>query len=90
MPPIEGKPFILYMSTTTTTLGALLAQHNEERKERAIYYISRSLVGYELNQTTIEHTCLVFVFSTQKLRHYMLNHETLSVAKIDPLKYLLN
>lgn len=47
-------------------------------------------MGYELNYTPIERECLTLVFSTQKLRHYMLNKKTKLIAKIDPLKYLLS
>ena len=54
MPPILGKPFLLYISTTDTALGALLAQNDEQGRERAIYYISQTLVGYELNYSLIE------------------------------------
>lgn len=63
MPPISRKPLLLYISTTQTTLGELLAQQDNEDKERAVYYISHTLVGYELNYTLIEHACLVEVFS---------------------------
>ena len=90
MPLILGKPLILYISATTTSLGALLAQKDDNGRERAIYYISRTLVNYELNYNTIEKACLAVVFASQKLRHYMLAHTTQLVAKIDPLKYLLN
>ena len=90
MPPIEGKPLILYISTIANSLGALLAQQDESRKEREIYYINHTLVQYELNYTCIEKACLVVVFASQKLRHYMLAHTTQLVAKINPLKYLLN
>ena len=76
MPPILGKPLILYISTTTNSLGALLAQQDESGKERAIYYISHTLVQYELNYTSIEKACLVVVFASQKLRHYMLAYTT--------------
>lgn len=90
MPPIQGKPFILYISATNTSLGALLAQHDENNKERAIYYISRALVSYEMNYTIIEKACLALVFSSQKLRHHMLAHSIKIVANIYPLKYLLS
>ena len=53
MPPIQGKPLILYVSTIDASLGALLAQHDENKKERAIYYISRTLVAYEKNYSMI-------------------------------------
>lgn len=73
-----------------TTLGALLAQHDETRKERDIYYISRTLVGHDINYTFIEKACLVVVFPSQKFRHYMLAHQVKLITKIDPLKYLLS
>ena len=53
-------------------------------KERAIYYISRTLAIY------IEKASLPIVFASQKLRHYMLVNITQIFTKIDPLKYLLN
>ena len=40
MPPIPGKPLILYISATVASLGALLTQSDETGKEHAIYYIS--------------------------------------------------
>lgn len=90
MPPIPSKPLFLYISTTSIVLGALVAQHNESSKERAIYYISRTLVGYELNYSPIENTFLAMVFSSQKLRHYMLSHLIKLISKVDPLKYFLS
>ncbi|MCH2901951.1 hypothetical protein K3V98_14790, partial [Listeria monocytogenes] len=65
---------ILYITTTLIALGALLAQLDDACKEMAIYYISHTLVGYELNYTPMEKACLAMVFFTQKLRHYMLSH----------------
>lgn len=32
--------------------------------------------------------CLVVVFASQKLRHYLLSHSIKLIAKINPLKYL--
>ena len=53
MPPIQGKPLILYISAIAISLGALLAQQDESGKEREIYYINQTLVQYELNYTFI-------------------------------------
>ena len=89
MPPIPGKPLILYISAIESTLGALLAQLYEHGKERAIYYISRTLVSYEVNYTSIEKACLAVVFASQKLQHNMLVHTIHLIEKIDLLKYLL-
>ncbi len=70
--PIKGKPLILYIAALDGSLGALLAQHNEEGKEGALYYISRMLVGAEHNYSPIEKTCLALIFAVKKLRHYLL------------------
>eukprot|EP01018_Ginkgo_biloba_P023038 Gb_17942 [translate_table: standard] len=88
--PVPDKPLLLYISATQVALGALLAQHDDQQRERAIYYLSRTLVAYECNYTQIEKTYLAIVFTSQKLRHYMLNNKTRLIAKIDPLKYLLS
>lgn len=55
-----------------------------------ILYQHLTLVGYELNYTPIERACLVVIFASQKLQHYMLNHKVKLIASIDPLKCLLN
>ena len=38
--PMPGKPLVLYIATQEQSLGALLAQKNEEEKEKALYYLS--------------------------------------------------
>lgn len=45
MAPIIGKPLILYITVLKRSLGALLAENNEDGKEQALYYISRTLVA---------------------------------------------
>ena len=57
-PPIlgalmAGKPLILYIVVQECSLGALLAQENEENKENALYYLSRTLARPELNYSPI-------------------------------------
>lgn len=90
MPPIEGKQLFLYILAMQASLGDLLAQEKIEGKEITIYYISRTLVGYEINYTLVERACLAVVFASQKLCHYMLTYPIKLVTKIDPLKYFLN
>ena len=88
--PIVGQPLILYISATSVSLGALLVQLDDNGNEQAIYYLSRTLVGYELNYTAIERVSLAVVFCIQNLDHYMLNHTTYLIVEIDPLKYFLS
>jgi len=41
VPPVSGRPLLLYVSATDVGAGAVLAQNNEENKERAMYYLSK-------------------------------------------------
>ena len=53
VPLVSHKPLLLYISLTEKSIGALLAQENDQGKERAIYYISHTMVKYELNYSFI-------------------------------------
>jgi ribonuclease HI/transposase InsO family protein len=87
--PEKGKPLILYIAALDHSLGGLLAQKNEEGKEVATYYISRTLVGAEHNYSSIEKICLALIFAVKKLRHYLLAHKIQLISRADPLKYLM-
>ncbi|KAG9458214.1 hypothetical protein H6P81_002722 [Aristolochia fimbriata] len=88
--PIVDKPLLLYIAVQEKSMGALLAQCDEDNKERSLYYLIRTLVGVELNYTLIEKTCLALVFAVQKLRHYLLAHSTKLISRADPLKYIMS
>ena len=87
---MPGKPLVLYIVAQEQSLRALLAQKNEEEKEKALYYLSQKLTGVELRYSPIEKMCLTLFFSIQKLRHYMQAHVIHLVAKIDLVKYVLS
>ncbi|KAL9224714.1 hypothetical protein vseg_000724 [Gypsophila vaccaria] len=87
VPPKENLPLSLYITTTLTAMGAMLAQ-TVNGEERAIYYISKKFQDYETRYTPLEKSCLALVWSTKKLRHYMLSHETHVYSVMDPIKYL--
>jgi len=75
-PPVLGasiprKPLVLYIAAQEKSLGSLMVQENEEGKERALYYLSQTLNGAELNYFPIEKMCLALFFIVDKLKHYM-------------------
>ena len=71
-------------------MGALLAQYLEEsRKENAIYYISKKMLPPVEKYSPFKKTCVALVWATRKLRHYMLAFKVLLIARMDPLKYLV-
>ncbi|XP_074298141.1 uncharacterized protein LOC141628960 [Silene latifolia] len=88
--PIPGKPLVLYIAAQERSLGAMCAQEIEDRKEKALYYLSLTLVGAQLNYSPIEKICLALVFAIQKLRHYMQAYTIHVVSKADPIKYILS
>ena len=88
-PLVPGRPLLLYVSATCATIGAMVVQHDENgKKERAVYYLSRSLTTYEERYTPMEKTCLATVFATQKLAHYFKAHLVKLITHMDPIKYL--
>ncbi|TYK05704.1 uncharacterized protein E5676_scaffold98G001850 [Cucumis melo var. makuwa] len=88
--PAAGKPLILYIAAQETSLGALIAQENDKGKECALYYLTRTLTGAELNYSLIEKMCLALFFAIDKLRHYMQAFTIHLVEKADPVKYILS
>lgn len=71
------------------SLGALLAQKNDEGQERALHYLSRKMVDAENKYSPIEKMCLALIFPVKKLRHYLLVHQTMLISKADPIKYIM-
>ena len=66
----------------------MLAQEDDDKNERAIYYLSKRFHNYEIRYTSIENSCFALVWAIQKLRHIILPFQTWVVARMDPLKYL--
>ena len=65
--PVKGRPLILYIAAQDSSVGALLAQHNDEGKEAACYYLSRTMVGAEQNYTGMP--CFNFCLEESKTLH---------------------
>ena len=90
VPHIPGRPLLLYLSVSDMALGCMLAQLDDSRKERAIYYLSKRMLEYECRYIMIERLCLALVWATKRLRHYVKNYSILLVSRLDPLRYLFD
>ncbi|RDX91799.1 hypothetical protein CR513_26156, partial [Mucuna pruriens] len=86
---VQGKPLILYLTVLNESMGCMLGQQDEAGKERVIYYLSKKFTDCEKRYPALERTCCALVWATKRLRQYMLFHTTRLVAKIDPIKYIL-
>ena len=89
IPPQQGRPFRLYLSTDGMVIGSALIQEFE-RKERVIYYLSIRLIDAETWYSAIQKLCLCLYFSCVKLRHYLLSTECTVICKDDVVRYMLS
>ena len=53
-PPTPGRPLLLYLFVSDVALGCMLAQFDDSGKERAIYYLSKTMLDYETRYVVIE------------------------------------
>ena len=88
MPPQYGRPLLLYLSIIRDTTRSVLIKENDDKNERAIYYLSKRFHNYETGYIPIEKSCFALVWAIEKLRHIILPFQIWVVAKMDPLKYL--
>ena len=86
--PLPRKPLLLYIANIEQSLGALLAQDQEE-VEKPVYYISKLLRGPELRYSIAKKVSLSLAFAMSKFNHYFLWHRVQLVTKSNPMKYLL-
>jgi len=87
--PVTEKPFLKYVRAMDHSLGALLAQNNDQRYEQAIYYLSRTMIGAEHRYNPIKKECLALVFAVQKMRHYLVGQTINVISRVDPLRLLM-
>ena len=89
VPPIQGKPLILYLIVHERSMGCVLRQRDETgRKEHAIYYLSKKFTYYESRYSSLEKMCCALAWAAQRLRQYMLYHTTWPIAKLDPIRFI--
>ena len=65
--PIPGKPLKLHLVTNEKPIEALIAQDDQERIERPVYYISRKLKDAETRYPRAEKACLALIYVAQRL-----------------------
>ena len=68
----------------------MLAHLDDLGKERAIYYLSKRMLDYEMRYVMIKSYCLALVWATRRLRHYMTEYSVHLISRLDPLRYLFD
>ena len=89
VPPVPGRPLILYMTMLDESMGCMLGKHDKSgKKERFVYYLSKKFTACEMNFSLLERTCCALVWAAHRLRQYMLSYTTWLVSKMDLVKYI--
>ncbi|XP_070032719.1 uncharacterized protein [Nicotiana tomentosiformis] len=89
VPSEPGRPLFLYLTVLENSFGCVLGKHDvTEKREQAIYYLSKKFTSYEAKYTLLERTCCALTWVAQKLRHYLLAYTTYLITRMDPLKYI--
>ena len=63
---------MLYVVSSNTTIGMVLAQENPNIQEHVIYYLSKSLIDSETHYSCVEKLDLAMVIDIQNFHHYIL------------------
>ena len=88
-PPDYSKDFLLYVASSTTTIGLVLAHEDPNGQEHVIYYASKNLIDSETRYSHVEKLALAMVIAVQKFQHYILLHTTRVLADQNPMYYIL-
>jgi hypothetical protein len=88
-PPDYNKDFLLYLAAAESTIDMVLVQEDDLLEEHVIYYLSRGLVGPELNYSHIEKLALAAVHVVQRFHHYILLRKTTVIVIVNPFQYVL-
>ena len=89
VPPVKGRPLLLYLTILDESMGAILGQKDAVTwKEHAVYYLSKKFNECESRYSLIERTCCALAWTVRRLRHYMLYYETWLISRMNPLKYI--
>ena len=90
VPSLSRHPLLLYFSISDMALGCMLTQLDDSGNEQAIYYLSKRMLEYEMRYVMIEGLCLVLVWATRRLRHYMIEYPVHLISHLDLLRYLFD
>ncbi|GAU39327.1 hypothetical protein TSUD_60780 [Trifolium subterraneum] len=70
IPPVEGRPLIMYLTVLEESMGCVLGQKDETgRKEHAIYYLSKKFTDCESRYFMLGKTCCALAWAA-KLEDY--------------------
>ena len=86
--PDDSKPFLVKCDASDVALGAVLAQVDDQGRERALAFASRSLKAAEKNYMITEKECLAIVWALKRWRNTLLGRSFVVYTDHRPLRWL--
>ena len=65
IPWVHGKTLLLYLCIIGDVVGSMLPQENDDKNERAMYYLSKRFHDYETRYIPIEKSFFTLVWAVQ-------------------------
>ncbi len=69
------KPFVVCTNASSTAMGAVLTQADENGRDHPLHYASRALSAAEFNYSAFEREDLGVVFALKKFQHYLTSNK---------------
>lgn len=88
--PDYTKPFLVHTDATTTGLGVVLGQMDEQKGEHPILFLSRTLTPAEKNYGSTEMECLAMIWAIKKLHPYLDGSKFTIITDHSALKWILD
>jgi len=85
--PPARAPLLVYLAVAQMTISTVLV-YEEGKKQKLVYFTSRTLQPAEERYQVIEKLVLALVFSARRLRHYFRSH-SMTVKTDYPIKQIL-
>ena len=69
LPPVEGRPLIMYLTVLDNSMGCILGQQDETgKREYAIYYLSKKFTDCESQYSMLEKTWCALAWAAKWLQ----------------------
>ena len=78
----------MYLAVSEVAVSAVLF-HEENKKQRPVFYVSRMLLDAETRYSAVEKMVLALVNAKKKLRHYFETHLVIVITDF-PIKQILS
>ena len=83
--PVVGETHFVYLAVSDISVSAALFKEGENRKQRLVFFVNKSLVDAETRYSHLEQAAWVLRVATKKLRPYFQAHPIIVLTDL-PLR----